>query len=304
MRRVWVIVRDSVKQWLADDAFVWAAALAFYAMLSLAPLVVLGVFLLGFIWGEQAASGQIAQRTEEFLGAEVASVVQTIIQQADRPGVGSISAIIGIVGLLLAATGFFVQFQAALNRIWNVQPDPAQGWWNMVRVRLMSFLMLLVIAGVLLASMVISAVLTGMANVIEDVLPVGLPWLPHVIDIVVSLIVVTLLFAVVYRYLPDAEIAWRDTWIGAFITAALFVIGKWGISLYLGYASVGSAYGAAGSLAILLVWLYYTFLIVLLGAELTKVYAREKGAHIRPAPYARPIHPESEPPPHGRPVTG
>ncbi len=304
--RTWVVVRDSVKQWMADNAFIWAAALAFYAILSLAPLIVLIIFVLGLIWGEQAASGQIASQAEEMIGSEGASVVQTVIAQADRPGVGSVSAIIGLIGLLLAATGFFVQFQAALNQVWNVKPDPDQGWWNMIRVRLISFLMLGAIALVLLASMVISTVLTGMANIAEGMLPVNVPWLPHVVEIAVSLIVATLLFAVVYRYLPDVEIAWSETWFGAFITAVLFVIGKWGISLYLGYAGVGSAYGAAGSLAILLVWLYYTFLIVLLGAEVTQVYARERGATIRPSAHAKPAHPEPpiEPPPHGRPATG
>lgn len=285
IKRWWALVTEAVNDWLAHAAMMHAAALAFYALLSLAPLVVLVLAVAGLVWGEQAAEGQLMDQTQEMMGEDGATVIQTVVQQADQPGVRGISAIIGTVMIIVAATGVFAQLQTSLNTVWGVQRKSG-ALKGVLRTRLIAFGIVLLIGLLLLASMILSAVVSTVVTYADQIVP-GMPgWVPYLADVLVSLLVITVLLAIIFRYLPDVDLAWKDVAVGAVIGAVLFVIGKILIGLYLGMAGVGSAYGAAGSLVVLLVWVYYSSLIVLLGAEFTQVYVRRMGGGVKPAPYA------------------
>jgi membrane protein len=231
----------------------------------------------GLVYGPEAARGELVQQLEGLVGTQSAEVLQTMLANAYHPAAGIIASVIGVIVLLLGATGVFVELQSSLNKIWGVRRQAAGGIWGFLRTRLLSFLMILGVGFLLLVSLVLSAVLTAVSH--------HLPWagstaLGQVINLVVSLVIITLLFALIFRLLPDAGIAWKDVWIGAALTAVLFTIGKSLIGLYLGSSSVGSTYGAAGSLAVFLVWVYYSAQILFFGAEFTKVYANHYGAHL------------------------
>jgi membrane protein len=212
-----------------------------------------------------------------------------MVESASKPGTGTLGSVLGIAMLLFGAAGLFGQLQDALNTVWDVRPKPDRGVWGMIRDRFLSLSMVLGVAFLLLVSLIASSALAAIGSLLGD-------WQTGAVGLVLTtlldLVVVTALFALIYRYLPDAEIAWRDVWFGAAVTAVLFTIGKFLIGMYLGRAGVGSAYGAAGSLAVLLVWLYYASQIFLFGAELTKAYANHLGSRIKPKPYAEAVTPE------------
>jgi membrane protein len=217
------------------------------------------------------------------VGEQGGHAIKAMIQGADKPGEGILGSALGVIMLLVGAAGLFSGLQDALNTIWGVQPKPGRGIWGIVRERFLSFSMVLGCAFLLLVSLVVSAALAAVVQLLGD-WQAGI--LGHVLNEVVSLVVITLLFAMIFRFLPDAKIAWRDVWLGAVLTALLFEVGKFLIGLYLGHSSIASSYGAAGSLAVLLVWLYYSSQIFLFGAELTKAYADRFGSRIVPAPNA------------------
>lgn len=286
LRRWGELVKQAVSDWLAHGAMMHAAALAFYAILSLAPLIVLVMAVAGLVWGEQAAEGELLEQTREMVGEEGATVIQTVVQQADEPGARNLSALLGTLMLVVGATGVFAQLQLSLNTVWGVQRKSG-ALKHVIRTRLLAFGLVLVIGLLLLAAVILSAVVTAVTRYADQWLPVALPgFVPYAADIAVSLVVVTVLLGLIFRYLPDVQVAWRDVLVGAIVSAVLFVIGKTLIGLYLGMAGVGSAYGAAGSLVVLLVWIYYSALILLLGAEFTQVYVRRMGNGVQPAPYA------------------
>jgi membrane protein len=264
-----------------------AAALAYYTIFSLAPLLIIVIAIAGSIFGEQAAKGELVMQIQGVIGKDGAQFIQTAIENASKldPSQGPIPTLINIGFLLSGATVVFGQLQNSLNRIWEVQPKPGNGIKHFFRKRLLSFSMVLVIAFLLLVSLVISTMLTILGNYLRDLVP-GFTYMWQVLNFFISFGIVTLLFAMVFKILPDAKIAWKDVWIGAAITAVLFDIGKSLLGFYLGHTSFASAYGAAGSLVIILTWVFYSAQILFLGAEFTQVYVRNYSKEIVPADYA------------------
>jgi membrane protein len=264
-----------------------AAALAYYTVFSLAPLLIIVIAIAGSVFGEQAAKGELVTQIQGVIGKDGAQLIQTAIENASQldPSQGPIPTLINIGFLLSGATVVFGQLQNSLNRIWEVQPKPGNGIIQFLRKRFLSFSIVLVIAFLLLVSLVISTMLVILGNYLRGLIP-GFTYLWQFLNFIVSFSIVTLLFAMIFKILPDAKIAWKDVWMGAAITAVLFNIGKSLLGLYLGHTSFASAYGAAGSLVIILTWVFYSAQILFLGAEFTQVYVKNYSKEIVPAEYA------------------
>jgi membrane protein len=278
--KLWPVIKQAGNDWLANKAPRLGAALAYYAAFAIAPLLVIVIAVTGWIFGPEAVRGHLNTQIEGLVGPDGGKAVESMVANASKPASSITASIIGIVVLLIGAGGLFGELQDALNTIWGVEPKTDRGWLDMLRDRFLSFTMVFGSAFLLLVSLVVSAALSALSSVLGEW---GITITGQVVNIVVSLAVVTLLFAMIFRYLPDAKIAWRNVWFGAAVTAVLFTIGKFLIGLYIGYAGTTSSYGAAGSFAALLIWLYYSTQIFLFGAELTKAYATQSGSNIKPA---------------------
>ncbi len=289
-RDIWSMIKETVSDWLDDGASRLAAALAYYSLLSLAPLLVITIAIAGFFFGYDAARGKVAGELGAVVGVQAAAGIQSVVASAHSPASGIVSTCIGVVTLFVGASGVFGELQASLNAIWEVKRKPGRGVWGEVRERFLSFTMVLGVAFLLLVSLVLNAILSAVGARFTEALPGGeVVW--QAFNFVFSLSVITGLFALIFKFVPDAEVRWRDVWLGAAVTAALFTIGKVLLGLYLGKAAIGSAYGAAGSLIALVVWVYYAAQILLLGAEFTQVQARRSGREIRPAHEAIKVEP-------------
>lgn len=284
----WGLLKATASEWSEDKVPRLGAALAFYSVLSLAPLLLIAIAVAALVFGEEAASGQLAQQMQKMMGKEGADAIQLMLKNAHKPGAGPIAALVGSVTLLFAASGVFGQLQDAMNTIWEVQPKPGRGVWGFVQERFLSFTMVLGMGFLLLTSLVLSATVAATFHIVGDLAPVLKPVLTFG-DLLTSAVVVILLFALIFKILPDAQISWHDAWVGAGLTTALFLVGKALIGAYLGRSSYGSAYGAAGSLVVLVVWIYYSSQILFFGAEFTQVYANRYGSKIRPAKNAEPV---------------
>lgn len=279
------LFRDTFENWNNDHAPRLGAALAYYTVFSLGPLLIIAIAIAGLVFGQSAAQGQIMAQLRGFLGDQGAAFVQAAIEASSRPREGIIATLIGIVTLMLGALGVFGQLQDALNAIWGVKPKPGRGIRGMLHDRLLSFSMVVVVGFLLMVSLIISAALSAFTRYFGGMLPFSATTLEG-IDFFISLVVITVLFAFVFKYLPDAQVRWRDVWIGALLTAILFAIGKFLLGFYIGNSAVGSTYGAAGSIIIVLIWIYYSAQILFFGAEFTKSYAKRYGPGIIPAPNA------------------
>jgi membrane protein len=278
---VWSLLKQTVSDWSSDDATRLAAAMAFYTLLSLAPLVMVAIAVAGLAFGDEAARGYVSDQLSSIVGPEAGEGVETVVQHASAPTTGVLSSIIGIVVLLFGASGVFKELQASLNRIWEVEPKPGRGILGVLRDRFFSFTMVVGVAFLLLVSLVVSTALSAVGKFMSSSLPGGaILW--QIVNFFISLTVIALLFALIFKVVPDVKIRWRHVWPGALATALLFTIGKFALGLYLGRASVTSGYGAAGSLVVLVMWVYYATQILFLGAEFTQVYAKHRGAHIEP----------------------
>lgn len=276
------LLKETFAEWKEDDALQWGAALAYYAVFSLAPLLLVVVSVAGMVFGQEAAQGRIVGEIEGMVGRDGAEAIESMIANAGRSGSGVVGTIVGIAAALFGASGVFGQLQKALNHLWDVRLNPGGGWTAMLWSRVGSLGMVLAIAFLLLVSLVLSAGISAVGAYAQGLLPLP-AWVFGILDAVLSIAVVSLLFGLIYKVLPDAEIAWRDVAFGAVATAVLFTVGKLLIGFYLGHSSLGSSYGAAGSLIVLLVWIYYSAQLVFFGAELTQVWARHHGSRIRPA---------------------
>jgi len=283
---IWNLLSVTYTKWTADHAQGLGAALAFYSIFSLAPLLLIVIAIAGLVFGQEAAQGQIIGQIQDLVGEESAKAIQSMIEEARKPAAGIIATVLAIVLLFLGATGVFAQLQEALNIIWRVEAKPEQGMWKIFKDRFISLLAVLGTGFLLLVSLVISAGLSAIGTTLEHVLPVP-GFLLQLINFLVSFAIVTFLFAMIYKLLPDRSIQWSDVWIGASITSLLFTIGKFVIGVYLGKSDVGIAYGAAGSLVVILIWVYYASQIFLFGAEFTAVYAHVRGSKLDPSPEAR-----------------
>jgi len=258
-----------------------SAALAYNALFAIAPFLLIVAGVAGLVMGEEAVRRTLHEQLSQMLGSQSAGMIDSMMA-ARRQGTSLLATILGGIALILGATGLFGQLQAALNRIWSVQPKPGRGIKGMLRDRFLSLAMVFGICFLLLISMILSTVLAASSGAVGQAL--SLPaWVGHIVDLVFSIGMLTLLFAAMFKFLPDAKIPWRNVWGGAIATAILFTIGKWGLAMYLGRESTTSAYGAAGSLVVIIMWVYYASVIIFLGAELTQVMTKQY-SHVRVEP--------------------
>ena len=274
LKRLCFTLKQTFSAWNGHEVPRLGAALSFYMMLSLAPLVILVIAIASVAFGHPAAQDEIIRQVQGIMGAEGAKAVETIIEHGQNP-TGVFASVIGAITLLVGASGAFSELQSGLNKIWDVQPKAGSGVASLIKARLFSFGMVLGVGFLLLVSLVISAGLAALGKIFDEILPMP-ELVMHMIDFVVSFAGISALFALIFKYVPEAKIAWKDVWEGAIVTALLFTIGKSLIGLYLGKAAVGSAYGAAGSLIVVIVWVYYSAMIFFFGAEFVHVRATDR----------------------------
>jgi membrane protein len=281
------LLKLTAQEWLQDKAPQLGAALAYYTVFSLAPLILVLLAIVGVIFRHDPAGAwsKLTEQMSYFLDKSALEVVQNIAQKASQPGKSTLATIIGIALALFGASGVFGQLQDALNTVWGVKAKPGLGFWGFLRTRFLSFAMVAGVCFLLLVSLAIEALLKGFSHYIQSVMPGGLT-IAVSVYLIFDFAVITTLFAMIFKILPDVKTRWRDMWVGAVMTAVFFVIGKWALGLYLGSGTAASAYGAAGSLITLLLWVYYSSQILLVGAEFTQVYASEFGSPIQPDKYA------------------
>jgi membrane protein len=274
------LLKDTFTAWRKDKASRLAAALAFYTIFSIGPLLLVVIAIVSFVLRQQADDGTLVSSIAGAVGQQGAQVIQDAVKNASKPGAGILASVIGVVILLLGASAIFGQLQDALNTIWKVEPESG-GLLDTVKQRVGLFLIVLGCGLLLLASLVANAALSVLGSFLSSTLPGGaILW--QVVNFAISLGIITVLFAMIFKYLPATEIAWRDVWVGAALTSLLFTLGQVALAFYLGIANVGSAYGAAGSLVVVLVWIYYSAQILLFGAEFTRVYALKRGSRAQP----------------------
>jgi membrane protein len=290
LKAIFSLLKETMAEWSRDNASQLGAALAYYTALSLAPLLVLVVVIFSLVFGNTSFEGEIINGTQKAIGQDAAIVIRTVLRNAGTSGSGIIATVISIGMLMFSASGVFGQLKRALNTVWELQQRSDRGVTGMIKERLISFAMVLVAGSLLIASLLFDTVLSVLGNAVGA-------WLPPALDptrvfallqtlqvaqFLLSFVIFSLLFAFIYKAVPDAEIAWSDVWIGGIATSLLFTTGNVLIGLYLGRSSVGSAYGAAGSLVALLVWVYYSAQVFFIGAEFTQVYANMYGSRILP----------------------
>ncbi|HSM72969.1 MAG TPA: YihY/virulence factor BrkB family protein, partial [Anaerolineales bacterium] len=290
------LLKDTLKEWGEDQGSRLAAALAYYTTFSIAPLLAIVIALAGLLGGREAAHGLVMAQVEDLTGAQGREFVQSMIETAAEPTTGAMASIIGAGVLILGALGVFNEMQNALNTIWDVEPKPIKELgpriWSFISKRLLSFSLLVGIGFLLLVSLVVSAGLSALSDYIRG-FPVFSEIMIQVLNIIISLGIITVLFAMIFKFVPDVEVTWRNVWLGAAITAIFFTIGKTLIGLYLGRSNVGATFGAAGSLVLIMVWVYYSSQILFLGAEFTQVYSKMTSPKPPPSEHAEPL-PEND----------
>jgi membrane protein len=300
LQSVWELIKKTASSWNDINAPRLGAALAYYSMLAMAPLLVVSIAIAGMVFGEKAAQDQIAYQVQSLVGTQGGEVLQTLLAHAGRPSQGLAAAVVGFVLLVLGASGVFGELRDSLNLVWNVPTMSSGGLLGLIKYRFFSFAMVLGVGFLLLVSLGLSAAIAAAGKFFGQYLPVP-EMLLHAGNLLFSFLVVTALFALLYKVVPDVHIEWRDVWIGAAVTSVLFSVGKFLIGLYLGKASVGSAYGAAGSIVVFLVWLYYSAQIFFLGAEFTHAFAERHGSRAQGHAEDAPAPPLEEKAPRFRP---
>lgn len=274
------LLLDTAKAWLDDDPFRLSAIVAYYAVLSLPALLVIIINSVGYIWGVEIVQGQLTDEFSTALGQDAATAIESMIRETQDTDKNTWSTILGVGTLLFGATGVFYQLKVSLNEIWNVTPAPETQFWKMLIDRAKSFAFILVLGFLLLTSFIMTAAISVLKGYIRQLFPDIMLYLGYAIDSVLSIGIISILFALMFRYLPDAKIPWKTVWIGALLTAILFVLGKLALGIYFGQADPGSTYGAAGTIVLVLLWVSYSSLILFFGAEFTYIYARRYGMGI------------------------
>ena len=280
------IFKNSFTGFSDDKVTKLSGSLAYYTIFSMGPLLIVIISLCGLFLGREAVEGKIYGQLSGFVGADTAVQLQEIIKNASLAGKSKVAAIIGGIILLIGATTIFAEIQDSINSIWGLKPKPKRGWLKMLQNRVLSFSVIISLGFLLLVSLSISTIIDGFSDRLKAHFPDIAVVVFYIINILITLLVTTLIFGVIFKVLPDADIKWKDVFAGSVATAFLFMLGKFGISFYISKSNVGSTYGAAGSLVILLVWIYYSSLILYFGAELTKAYAVKYGSPIHPNQYA------------------
>lgn len=285
-RHMQSLLVNTYKEWMADDPFRLSAIVAYYAVLSLPALLVIILNIVGAIWGTEVVQGQLTDEFTTALGKDAAESIEEMIAESQNDEKNTISTIIGIGILIFGATGVFYQLKVSLNQIWNIKPDPKAVIKKIIIDRARSFAFILVIGFLMLISFILTAAIAALSNFISSNLPDGLIYMAYAINAIVSVGIISVLFALMFKYLPDAKIRWKTVWIGAFLTACLFVLGKLLLGLYFAQMEPGSTYGAAGTIVLILLWVSYSCLILFFGAEFTYVYANRYGRGIQPSEIA------------------
>ncbi len=284
MKKFFQITKEAASDFFADDAMSLAAALALYTVIALAPLVTVMLTVAGLVFGDQASQGFV-QQAEGLIGKSGAEAIRGIVENANKPSTGALQAIIGFIIVLISASAVFAQLQSSLNRIWNVVQKPGLGILYMIKTRLFSMAVVASLGFLLMVSLGVSTVLAALGSYFQALAP-QMEFLLHIVNFIVAVGVTTVLFAAIFKYLPDVVIRWRDVWIGALVTAILFNLGQIGLGVYLGNSSTAAAYGAAGSFMVLILWLYYSTVILFFGAEWAQVRAKTLGNRFEPAEHA------------------
>jgi membrane protein len=286
-RNAFDLLKQTGQEWVQDKAPQLGAALAYYTVFSLAPLILVLISVVGLIFRNDPAGAwsKITEQMSYCLDQSAVQVVQNIAQQASQPGKDVLGTIIGVALALFGASGVFGQLQDALNTVWGIKAKPGGGIWAFLRSRFLSFAMVGGVCFLLLVSLTIESVLKAFSHYVQSAMPSGIV-IAISVYLIFDLAVIVVLLAIIFKFLPDAKIQWRDVWIGAVMTALFFVLGKWALGLYLGSGKAGAAYGAASSLITLLLWIYYSSQILLFGAEFTQVYANRAGRGVSPDEHA------------------
>ena len=288
IQKVFTVLKNAFKSWLAKDPFHESAVIAYYAIFSLPGLLVVIMTLAGYFFGREAVNHQVATQFASTMGADTARQVQDMIIQATKLKNTMLATIIGVVTILIGATGVFAEFQNALNIIWEVKVDPKKsGIWEIIKIRLFSFGLIVSIAFLLVVSLLISALISAFGNWLASHFSDSFLLILQLLNSGLSLVILAVLFALMFKFLPDAKIKWKHVWIGSFVTAFLFEIGKFGLGLYFGKANPGTGYGAAGSVILILLWVTYTSMIVFFGAEFTHAYANMFSGKVAPTEIAK-----------------
>ena len=286
-KEVFELTKETFKEFTEDNAIYYSAALSYYTIFALPPIIIIVITAAGYLFEKEAVSGEIYRQFEILLGHQAAVQIQEMVDKVRNNGDALWHAkLIGLGTLLFAATGVFVAIQSSLNNIWDVKAKPKRQIVKLIKDRILSFALILSIAFLLLVSLVIHAILVAFFKLFEYYFKEMTVIFVQVFNFIIPLGIITVLFAMIFKYLPDAKIRWKDVWMGAFVTSVLFTLGKFLIGLYLGSADVGSAYGAAGTIILILLWVFYSSILLFLGAEFTQVYARRYGNPIQPSAYA------------------
>lgn len=294
LKEFWFTFRDAFLQWSEREPFRNSAVISFYTIFSLPGLLVIIINLAGYFYGEKAVTRRISSEIGNMIGRDIAEYIEAIIANASVQQEFTFSSLVGVGTLIFGATGVFYQLQQTLNIIWEVKPQPKRKIVKMVLDRMFSFGLILAVGFLLLVSLVLSTLLSMLSNWVAFYFSEAFNVAFRILDFSLSLGVITFLFAAIYKFLPDAEISWRDVWIGGLVTALLFVIAKFALGFYFGHSNPASAYGAAGTIILLMLWVSYAGLILLFGAEFTRIYASRRGEKITPSDFAVSVHGETD----------
>jgi membrane protein len=288
VRRLGSLLKETAVQWDEDQAARQAASLALYTLLSVAPLLIVSIKVAGIALGDEAARGQVSHEIGKLVGPQAGEAIEGMIAVAKQPGQGVVGTIIGLAVLLFGASGVFGELQTSLNQMWEVKPKPNRGVMGFVKDRFFSFTMVMSVAFLLLVTLVVTAALATVTEHFRGLIPFPALW--WVLNVGIGIAVTTALFALIYKVVPDAQVNWRDVWVGAFVTSVLFSVGRVALSWYVGRSATVSPFGAAGSLVALIVWVYYSAQILFFGAEFTQVFATRYGSRILPSKNAVSVH--------------
>ncbi len=286
IKGIWKVIKGAAGGFSDDKVTKLSGSLAYYTVFSMGPLLVLIISLCGIFLGREAVEGKVYHTLVGFVGPDTAAQLQEIIKHASIGNKGKVAAIVGAITLLVGATSVFAEIQDSINTIWGLKPKPKKGWVKMLQNRFLSFSVIISLGFVLLVSLVVSGLIEGLSSRLQAAYPDVTVVLFYIVNLVLTFVITSFIFAVIFKVLPDAEIRWRDVATGAIVTALLFMVGKFAIGLYISNSNVGSTYGTAGSLVVVLLWVYYSSFILYFGAEFTKAYAMEYGAPIHPSKYA------------------
>jgi membrane protein len=286
LKDIWKMLKQTGSAFVDDNVLKMSAALSYYTMFALAPMLLVIITVASFFYKKEEITGSVNNQISGFVGPEGAQQLQEILNNAAISNDGTLATIIGIIMLIIAATGVFVEIQDSINTIWCLKAKPKRGFLKLLVNRLLSFSMVISLGFIMLVSLVINALMEALSNRLEAMFPNLTVYVIYGINLLITLAITTLLFAIIFKVLPDAKIRWKTVVIGAVTTAILFMLGKFGITFYIGSSDLGSTYGAAGSIVIILVWVYYSAMILYFGAVFTKVYAQYTGHDIHPSQYA------------------